>query len=161
VGVWSGPSSPRVPSGAPSRFSETRRLVAEFPNKEVALSPDMKNFKVAKWRLTSSLAVHAQMDSCALESELHALERVPVALYLNRADCTNVLRAHHHYHREHLSTDQLVCSSRRTSAQKSANKPASPILIPYRTLRSRNRASSGHSNLAGTLLASVRAIIQP
>jgi predicted RecB family nuclease len=59
------------------RVSETRRLVAEFPNNEVALSPDMKNFKAAKWRLASSLAVHAQMDSCALESELHALERVP------------------------------------------------------------------------------------
>jgi predicted RecB family nuclease len=59
------------------RVSETRRLVAEFPNNEVALSPDMKNFKAAKWRLASSLTVHAQMDSCALESELHALERVP------------------------------------------------------------------------------------
>jgi predicted RecB family nuclease len=59
------------------RVSETRRLVGEFPNNEVALSPDLKNFKVAKWRLASSLAVHAQMDSCALESELHALERVP------------------------------------------------------------------------------------
>jgi predicted RecB family nuclease len=59
------------------RAGETRRLVAEFPNNEVALSPDLKNFKVAKWRLASSLAVHAQMDSCALESELHALERVP------------------------------------------------------------------------------------
>jgi predicted RecB family nuclease len=59
------------------RVSETRRLVAEFPNNEVALSPDMKNFKAAKWRLASSLAVQAQMDSCTLESELHALERVP------------------------------------------------------------------------------------
>jgi hypothetical protein len=37
----------------------------------------MKNFKAAKWRLTSSLAVQAQMDSCTLESELHALECVP------------------------------------------------------------------------------------
>jgi len=59
------------------RVSETRRLVAEFPNNEVALSPDIKNFKAAKWRLAFSLAVHAQMDSCALESELHALERIP------------------------------------------------------------------------------------
>src|SRR6516164_5853157 len=61
------------------RLSATRRLVAEFPNNEVALSPDMKNFKAAKWRLASSLAVQAQMDSCALESELHALERAPAA----------------------------------------------------------------------------------
>ena len=59
------------------RVSETRRLVAESPNDEVVLSPDMKNFKAAKWRLASSLAVEAQMDSCVLESELHALERVP------------------------------------------------------------------------------------
>jgi hypothetical protein len=59
------------------RMRETRRLLAEFPNNEVALSPDMKNLKAAKWRLASSLAVQAQMDSCALESELHALERVP------------------------------------------------------------------------------------
>src|SRR6516162_10575256 len=59
------------------RVSETRRLVAEFPNNEVALSPDMKNLKAAKWRLACNLAVQAQMDSCTLESELHALERVP------------------------------------------------------------------------------------
>jgi predicted RecB family nuclease len=59
------------------RVSETRRLVAESANDEVVLSPDMKNFKAAKWRLTSSLAVQTQMDSCTLESELHALECVP------------------------------------------------------------------------------------
>jgi hypothetical protein len=59
------------------RVNGTRRLVAEFLNDEVAPSPDMKNFKVAKWRLTSDLAVKAQMDCCTLESELHALERVP------------------------------------------------------------------------------------
>ena len=59
------------------RVNGTRRLVAEFPNDEVAPSPDMENFKVAKWRLASDLAVQAQMDCCTLESELHALERVP------------------------------------------------------------------------------------
>jgi hypothetical protein len=59
------------------RVSETRRLVAESPDDEVVISPDIKNFKAAKWRLASNLAVQAQMDSCALESELHALERVP------------------------------------------------------------------------------------
>jgi len=42
------------------RVSETRRLVAEFQNNEVALSPDMKNLKAAKWRLASSLAMQAQ-----------------------------------------------------------------------------------------------------
>ena len=59
------------------RVSETRRLVAESPDDEVVISPDMKNFKAARWRLAFSLAVLAQMDSCALESEIHALERVP------------------------------------------------------------------------------------
>ena len=52
-------------------------MVAESPDDEVVISPDIKNFKAAKWRLASNLAVQAQMDSCALESELHALERVP------------------------------------------------------------------------------------
>jgi hypothetical protein len=66
------------------RVSETRRLVAELPDDEVVISPDMKNFKAAKWRLASSLAVHAQMDSCALESELHALKRVPAKAGENR-----------------------------------------------------------------------------
>jgi predicted RecB family nuclease len=59
------------------RVSETRRLVADSPDDEVVISPDMKNFKAAKWRLAFSLAVRSQMDSCVLESELHAVERVP------------------------------------------------------------------------------------
>jgi hypothetical protein len=32
------------------RVNETRRLVAESPNDAVVLSPDMKDFKAAKWR---------------------------------------------------------------------------------------------------------------
>ena len=59
------------------RLIGTRRLVAEFSNDEVVLSPDMENFKVAKWRLASNLAVQAQMDCCVLESEIHALECMP------------------------------------------------------------------------------------
>ena len=59
------------------RETETARLVAASPHDEVALSPDMENVKAAKWRLASSLAVQAEMDSCGLESELHAIERVP------------------------------------------------------------------------------------
>jgi hypothetical protein len=59
------------------QMSETRRLVAESPDEEVVISPDMKDLKDAKWRLAFSLAVQAQMNSCVLESELHALERVP------------------------------------------------------------------------------------
>jgi hypothetical protein len=41
------------------RVSETRRLVAESPDDEVVISPDIKNFKAAKWRLASNLAVQA------------------------------------------------------------------------------------------------------
>ena len=37
----------------------------------------MENVMAAKWRLASSLAVQAQTDCCVLESELHAMERVP------------------------------------------------------------------------------------
>ncbi|MCX6982781.1 MAG: IS66 family transposase [Verrucomicrobia bacterium] len=61
------------------RETGTARLVAASPQDEVALSPDKENVKAATWRLASSLAVLAEMDSCALESELHAVERVPAA----------------------------------------------------------------------------------
>ena len=37
----------------------------------------MENVNAAAWQLASSLAVQAEMDSCAVESELHAVERVP------------------------------------------------------------------------------------
>jgi len=59
------------------RTIETERLIAESPNNEVARSPAMENVMAAKWRLASSLAVQAQTDCCVLESELHAMERVP------------------------------------------------------------------------------------
>jgi CRISPR/Cas system-associated exonuclease Cas4 (RecB family) len=59
------------------RVSETRRLLAGSPKDEVVLSPDKENVEGAKWRLASSFAVQARMDSCVLESELHAVERVP------------------------------------------------------------------------------------
>jgi predicted RecB family nuclease len=59
------------------RETGTARLLAASPQDEVALSPDLESVKAATWRLASSLAVQAEMDSCALESELHAVERVP------------------------------------------------------------------------------------
>jgi predicted RecB family nuclease len=59
------------------RTTETARLVAASPNNEIALSPDIKNIEIAKWRLASGLATNAQMGSCVLESELHAVELVP------------------------------------------------------------------------------------
>ena len=39
------------------RVSVTRRFVVDSPDDEVVISPDMKNFKAAKWRLAFSLAV--------------------------------------------------------------------------------------------------------
>ena len=59
------------------RTTWTERLLAESLQHEIVLSPDMENVKGAKWRLASSLAVQTQMDSCVLESDLHAAERVP------------------------------------------------------------------------------------
>jgi predicted RecB family nuclease len=57
--------------------TETARLVAALPNNEVVHSPDIKHVMAAKWRLATSLATNAQMDSYVLESELHAVELVP------------------------------------------------------------------------------------
>jgi len=61
------------------RLTGTDRLVSELRNDEVVLSPDIENFKVAKWRLAFNVATQAQIDCCALESEIHALSRMPVA----------------------------------------------------------------------------------
>jgi len=58
------------------RTTGMERLLADSPKDEIELSPDMENVKDAKWRLAFSLAVQAQIDSCVLESELHAVERV-------------------------------------------------------------------------------------
>jgi hypothetical protein len=60
------------------RLTGTSRLVAAFRNDEVVFSPDVENFKVAKWQLALNFAARAQMDCCALESEIHALRRMPV-----------------------------------------------------------------------------------
>ena len=59
------------------RLIGTQRWAAKFLNDEVVLSPDMADFKVSRWRFASSLAVQGRMDCCALESEIHALERMP------------------------------------------------------------------------------------
>jgi predicted RecB family nuclease len=59
------------------RVTETARLVAASPKNEIALSPDMENVKRPQWRLATSLAINAQMDSFVLETELHAIERMP------------------------------------------------------------------------------------
>jgi hypothetical protein len=43
------------------RLTGTSRLVAAFRNDEVVFSPDVVNFKVAKWQLAFNFAARAQM----------------------------------------------------------------------------------------------------
>ena len=59
------------------RANETVRLVGELPNGDVETSPAMENLKSAKWQLATNVAMQIQMNSCAVESNLHAIERVP------------------------------------------------------------------------------------
>ena len=59
------------------RTTEVARLVTALPKNEIALSPNLKDIKTAKWRLASSLATDAQFESHVLESELHAVQLVP------------------------------------------------------------------------------------
>jgi len=57
--------------------TEIERLLSETPKNEVAVSPPPENLKAAKWRLAANLAVRAPMNTCFLESEIHAVERAP------------------------------------------------------------------------------------
>ena len=57
--------------------TEIERLLAETPKGEVSVSPPPEDLKAAKWYLAANLAAHARMNSCVLESEVHAVERVP------------------------------------------------------------------------------------
>jgi hypothetical protein len=60
------------------RTTGVARLIAASPKKnEIALSPNLKDVKAAKWRLATSLATDAQFESNVLESDLHAVELVP------------------------------------------------------------------------------------
>ena len=59
------------------RATGTERLVATSSIDDVAVSPDEESIKTDKWRLATNLAAHAQSDSWIVESELHAVERVP------------------------------------------------------------------------------------
>jgi hypothetical protein len=61
------------------RVSETWRLVAAVSGEKVVISPDVKNFKAAKWWLASGLAVQAQMDSYARDTLFTFLGTVPVS----------------------------------------------------------------------------------
>ena len=57
--------------------TEIERLRSDTPKGEVSVSPPLENLKAAKWRLAANLAAHARMDTCVLESEVHAVERAP------------------------------------------------------------------------------------
>ena len=59
------------------RTTERERLVTESANDEVTLSSDRENTKLGRWCLAPGLAVQVKFDSCVLENELHAVERVP------------------------------------------------------------------------------------
>lgn len=59
------------------REAGTTRIVAASLRSEVELSPNAENAKTAGWRLATGLAVRAEIDACVLESELHAVERLP------------------------------------------------------------------------------------
>jgi predicted RecB family nuclease len=59
------------------RMAEIERLFAALPNDQVVHSPDAGIVRSGKWRLASSVTLQAKMDSCVLESELHAVERLP------------------------------------------------------------------------------------
>ena len=57
------------------RVAETERLFAVSPKGEALCSPNIE--KVSKWKLATSLAVQVKIDSCVLESVIHAVERLP------------------------------------------------------------------------------------
>jgi len=59
------------------REAETTRMAADFPDSEVDRSRSAENAKSATWRLATGMAMQAEMGACVLESELHAVERVP------------------------------------------------------------------------------------
>ena len=59
------------------RLAETERLFVASSNEDVVFSPSIAYIKLAKWKLAFGLVVQASIDSCVMEAELHAVERVP------------------------------------------------------------------------------------
>src|SRR2546422_4747259 len=57
------------------REAETGRLLSETPTDECVVSPPPADLKTAKWRQAACMTVQAQPNSCAVISELHAVER--------------------------------------------------------------------------------------
>jgi predicted RecB family nuclease len=59
------------------RVSEAERLALEIPKDEFVVSPTVENLRSGKWLLATGMVTQAQQSSCALESELDAVARVP------------------------------------------------------------------------------------
>lgn len=57
------------------RSNETARLSGELSNGEIT-SPEAENLKSAKWLLATNVTVQAKVNSCAVESNIAALERI-------------------------------------------------------------------------------------
>jgi predicted RecB family nuclease len=56
--------------------TEIERLLSD-PINEVAVSPLQENLNAAQWHLATNLSVRARIKADVLESEVHAIERVP------------------------------------------------------------------------------------
>jgi predicted RecB family nuclease len=56
---------------------EIGRLVGDLSNDELAKSPEAEHLKSAKWQLATNISLLTQMNSSAVESSLHAIERMP------------------------------------------------------------------------------------
>jgi len=59
------------------RATQIELLLSKTPKDKSTVSPALENFKAGKWNLVIGMVARAQLNSCALESELHAVERVP------------------------------------------------------------------------------------
>src|SRR5216683_4588081 len=59
------------------RAIETDRLLSERPKDESVVAPAPADLKSGKWHLAAGMVVQVQMNSCVLQSELHAVERTP------------------------------------------------------------------------------------
>src|SRR5262245_41121240 len=55
--------------------NEAARLLGNLPSGDVATSSEPETLKSAKWRFATNVGVQAQVSSCCVESNLHAVER--------------------------------------------------------------------------------------
>lgn len=59
------------------RVTGTSRFADSLPPAEVETSPASDHLKSAKWKLALNVLVQAFLDSCCVESSIHAVERIP------------------------------------------------------------------------------------